>query len=126
MSEQLITIDEAGRMESLQFKGGAGAVDLRELGNVSIERTTEILWDETHQAWFIRILTGKLKGHTVKHSTVISFGGEPDPAEFGAIPLANSQRFSVLRPVLFPEYDDAVRYEIAFVQFLRTLNMGLV
>lgn len=86
-------------MISLRQKKGQG-VDLREMGEASITRTTDIRFDEHKQQFYIVILTGRLANTVVCN-------------ELGV-------------PLYFDDYEDAVDYEIEMVQASRQRKLGLM
>ena len=111
--EQLITIDEVGGVSSLTFKKDAGAIDLREFGKAEIVRTSEIVWSKLHQMYYVKFLTGKMKGKFYTHAIAAEYGITfPD-----APPLLT---------VFFNEYEDGVAAEIEIVQAMRQYDSSLV
>lgn len=112
MSEQVIFIDEIGGVSSLDFKGRG--IDLRQLGEARIERTTEILWNQGAQKWYIKYLTGRKSGTlaTVGDWTLFGNGSAVIFGEDGEL--------------LFDEYDEAVQHEIVLVQAMREEDPELI
>lgn len=52
MARQVITITKAGGVFGLRAKPGAG-IDLTQFGRASVQRVTEIEWNEDGQCWTI-------------------------------------------------------------------------
>lgn len=109
-NRQVITIRPDGQVEGLQRKPGQG-LDLRKLGNASITRASEIVWSDREQKWFVHILSGRFAGKTLTYGLWINVVGARPPA--GRDKLVNTDR------ILFEEYDDAVKAEIAFLDAAR-------
>jgi hypothetical protein len=81
-------------MSGLQMKPGKG-VDLRQFGEADIQRVSEILWHKKSQKWYIKGVSGPLKGHVFHH------GDEAQSPQF------------------FKDYDEAVAAEIEYLNKLR-------
>lgn len=112
MGRQVISIAPTGVVSGLQRKPGQG-LDLRVLGKADIKRASLIEWDEEAQAWFIDVLQEAGKGR-VSYRQWIAEVGTTEPE--GLIGAANYLDDS---PMLFGEYDDAVKAEIAYLDALR-------
>jgi hypothetical protein len=115
---QVITITPAGTVSGLQVKKGKG-FDLKALGRAAIERVSDITWNERAQAWTIKLLEPAPRMYRgVMTRAVIDDAGVtlPDTAR-----LDNISRWSnaPVELVLFDDYDDAVRFEIEFLNSLR-------
>ena len=113
---QLIKIDRAGGMSSLQMKKDKG-LDLRQFGKASIVRSSLIEWDVELQAWYIKLL--HLGGHGSEF--IVTEGLRTialSPLRI-APTLAATGPWSGGRLLTYPEYDDAVQDEIEIIQGLR-------
>lgn len=118
---QVITIEPGGIMSGLQRKPGQG-LDLREFGKCSIERASEICWDDTAQKWFVKI-TSRHQGFIDRYMTFISgamteldfecmTGKFGDPNELDPYDDGTAIAY-------FDNYDDAVKAEIEFLDAAR-------
>lgn len=119
MQKQVITIDKAGVMSGLQRKPGQG-IDLRQFGKADIKRASLIEWNEHEQAWYIDVLQEAGRGIvtmakwieaglTMRQLVELDF----IDGMFGNAPPRQTDT------ILFPEYDDAVKAEIAYLDALR-------
>ncbi len=54
-----MTIAPDGVISSLRRKDG---LDLRQFGNVEIQRISDIKWDVEKQKWYVEIIAGPMKG----------------------------------------------------------------
>lgn len=106
--KQVISIDTDGTIETLRQKKGQG-VDLRQFGEVQMERVSEVLLDEEQQKFFVRFLQGPLAGREVSNGIY----GMVTETDFVLL-TANERK-------LFDDYEDAVQAEIAIWNHL-TLN----
>ena len=59
-AKQVISIAPDGAISSLRRKDG---LDLRQFGNVEIQRVSDIKWNNEAQIWYIEIIAGPRKGH---------------------------------------------------------------
>lgn len=107
MNEQVIDFEECGEMSCLRPPAGKG-IDLRALGPVTVERTSEILFDEAAQMFYIKLLKDGtiVRRHWLLNTTNIV------PTSHGISDTA-----------FFRDYEDAVAAEIAYVRWLRD-NFG--
>lgn len=112
---QIITIAPDGTISGLQRKPNQG-IDLTKFGKASVERASEIVWDEETQRWFIDVKTGPLAGRTV--TTLMWFEAVP------GCPLPHSvdcsKTVSLSDPLFFESYDEAVAVEIKVLDGFRT------
>lgn len=106
MTEQVITIDLNGSLESLRQKKGQG-VDLREFGAVQMERVSEINMNETTQKYYVSFLLGLLAGRNLSQGLYHTL--KEDDAF-----LAHSRERQY-----FDEYEDAVEAEIFVLNAFR-------
>ncbi len=135
MSQQVITIAPGGAMSGLQRKRGRG-VDVRQFGHATIERASEITWNEMDQCWHVRLLNRKvLEWMHPKRSIMIECGEGATLCMFywvkamparetymisaGASPPKGSTNLSKRCWLAFEDYDDAVAAEVAFLDALR-------
>ena len=112
--KQVITIEPDGRISGLQVKPGKG-VDLKKLGHASIERASEIVWDDIKQQWKVMGLKGAVKDHIM---TLRNHFEASNRMGCHAIPTEPPVAFWD-DPVYFDEYDDAVAAEINWLNALR-------
>ena len=133
---QVFSISSTGAIAGLQVKPGQG-FDLRALGKqvgspATITRASEIVWDETRQSWRIELREGA--GQYAGHRVTVDFLREEigqgwlvrlrtllDIASFrrqyeGPIPCEGHTA------LLFDEYDEAVKAEIAVLDCLREMG----
>lgn len=117
-ARQVITVDAAGVISGLQVKKGRG-VDLRSLGKATIVRASEIEWDEGKQAWqvVIRDAPGMeaIKGVAVTYRMAEVAGVDKLARDMMLEDRMNAVTESVDLPLTFPDYEDAVAFEIAFL-----------
>ncbi len=112
-AKQVVTIAPDGVISSLRRKDG---LDLRQFGNVEIQRISDIKWSTTFQKWYIEIINGPKKGVKLHRN-------EWEQAGFCELP--HNSHFSLrLLPrngplILFKEYEEAVEAEIIFLDDLR-------
>ena len=85
MDRQIVIIAPDGVISSLRRKDG---LDLRQFGNVEIQRVSDIKWCISKQKWYVEIIAGPLKG-------------------------------TVVHPLFYKEYEDAVEAETIFLDGLR-------
>jgi len=112
MTTQVISVAPDGTVSGLQRKPGQG-LDLRQFGKADIQRASLIEWAEDVQAWFIDVLQDAGRG-PVSYRRWIEAVGTVEPEGFvGAANYVDD------RPMLFAEYDDAVKAEIAYLDALR-------
>lgn len=109
---QVITITPDGQVSGLQRKPGQG-IDLRTFGHAKIERVSEIEFVEALQRWRISVLRGPFAGRVVTSGLWIEQTGDVfSPAGADLAPRAQDA-------LLFVDYDDAVKAEIAFLDAAR-------
>lgn len=110
--QQVVTISPDGTISGLQRKAGQG-LDLRTLGKASIERVSEIKWDEDRQAWYVEVISGPLTNLILtaqyRHKVAGLEGWFPEGATI-------STGTGIL---YFDDYDDAVRAEVEFLDAMR-------
>ncbi len=58
-AKQVVTIAPDGSISSLRRKDG---LDLRQFGNVEIQRISDIQWNKGNQLWYVEIISGPKKG----------------------------------------------------------------
>lgn len=109
--KQVITIGAEGSMESLQFKGKG--VDLRRHGHASIQRISDIVWDEFSQLWTVVPQQGKLAGKTVRCADCVTLHGE---GTVGMGKVLFNCELEALPIIAFKEYEQAVEFEVDFIQ----------
>ncbi len=124
MNQQVITVAPDGTMSGLQRKRGRG-VDLRKFGHATIERASEIAWNEDQQAWTVHVLNRaavRWMTHTMgrEHLGATLTGDNWYYAMYELSP--RPPKGSVKLPegwLAFEDYDDAVAAEVAFLDALR-------
>ena len=94
-AKQVVTIAPDGVISSLRRKDG---LDLRQFGNIEIQRISDIKWCNDKQKWYIEIIAGPLKGKILNYSIWAS------DSTCGAF---------------FKEYEEAVEAEIISLDTLR-------
>lgn len=109
MQRQAITIAPDGSVSGLQVKPGKG-FDLRCLGNATITRASEVLWDEGRQLWFVEVRDGRWSGRQIDQWLM-------EHAGVAGLPAGCERRPDNL--IMAREYDDAVKLEIAVLDGLR-------
>lgn len=112
MGQQVISVNVFGGVSGLQHKPGQG-VDLRSFGKVQIDRASEVLWDEQAQQWYVSFRSGSgelLDGVDLTQLMLAQVTPENAACTACADPKARAY---------FPEYDDAVKAEIAYLNFHR-------
>ena len=119
---QVITVGADGSLQGLQHKPGKG-LDLRQFGPAHIVRATEVLWHETDQGWFVEFRSGPLTGELLDAGHVKAAGMDYESPPFPVkqnVYAAFGRNAAEDEPVLlFAEYDDAVKAEIAVLDGLR-------
>lgn len=111
---QVITVTPDGGMSGLQRKPGKG-VDLRAFGHAAIERASLVEWDEVRQQWYVLILTGRYAEHKLSHPLRLKTVGIPTGQSF----YPGSSMVTGTGVYYFPEYEDAVKAEVDFLDALR-------
>jgi len=119
MSGQTIQIGATGEVLGLQMKKGRGT-DLRKLGPASIERVSEIVWDEDCQAWCVRLLQGELSGQHITYELVREYNLWQSSEVSGALVLSNGwfDFGQISGPFYYSDYDVAVDLEVAVIQWM--------
>lgn len=112
VAKQVVTIHPDGTMSGLQRKAGQG-LDLRQFGPVDIERASQIVWSAERQAWFIELQMRPFTGQQVS-ATLWALAGYTVWPEEAHAPSTHPDD-----PMLFDDYDDAVRVEIRLLDGLR-------
>ncbi len=110
---QVITVRADGGVEGLQMRPGKG-FDLRKLGAATITRASEIVWDETKQAWFVQIADGQWKGEVI--GPKLMSVSRVDMTVLNAKMVDGTCAW-------FEEYDEAVKFEIAVLDGLRLRSL---
>jgi hypothetical protein len=123
MHRQVITIGRDGSMSGLQRKPGQG-LDLRQFGKADIKRASLIEWDAERQAWFIDVLQeagrGKLTFSAFRNSQPESWRADRAGDKLTALaPSGWARDHNGDDVLLFAEYDEAVKVEIAYLDALR-------
>ena len=111
---QVITVGANGSLEGLQHK--SGALDLRKYGKATIDRISEIVWSTQYQMWVVVPTQGKLKGSPI---TMESFLSTVDNFREAMLILGSAgvrQTSLHSNDIVFQEYDEAVAFEVAFIQ----------
>jgi hypothetical protein len=114
MNKQVITIGPDGSIAGLQHKAGKG-LDLRQFGKAEIERVSLIEWDAEQQGWYVLFLAT----HTVIDGSKLTYSMWDALLEGTEIEGARGDAGETTQPVLFQEYDDGVKAEIAYLNALR-------
>jgi hypothetical protein len=124
---QVITINDQGHISGLQVKPGRG-FDLRQLGTASIKRASEIVWSETHQKWFVHIMSGKYTDTVVTtgfcHMVGYDVLNDPDTSYKSDLYVISTEENSEACSnlpfcIFFDNYEDAVTLEIAVLDHIR-------
>lgn len=116
MHKQVITIEPGGAMSGLQRKPNQG-IDLRQFGRADIQRASLIEWDADAQAWFINVLQEAGKGPVTLGDYCQASPARPCIIDYApSVVTTNTGWDQVL---LFGDYDDAVKVEIAYLDALR-------
>lgn len=108
----MITIAPDGTVSGLQVKPGKG-LDLRQFGKAQIERASEIVWDDTHQRWFVQVTKGKYIGRIISHTFCEEVGFKRYGIDVSYYCGAPDNRLVV------EDYDEAVRLEIMVLDHIR-------
>lgn len=120
--KQVITITVEGTMQGLQVKPGQG-LSLLQFGNATVIRASEIVFNETYQAWTVDVLQDAGQGLVTYRRFMDAIA--PDDRD------ATSERLDQLATdgwftgksedaaLGFHSYEDAVRCEIAYLDALR-------
>lgn len=112
-TKQVITISPDGTLSGLQHRRG---FDLRKLGEVSISRASEVLWDEDHQRWFVEFRdAGSLSGQCMTATVAFEALG----AQWDFMLVSPATGLGADKRLLFAEYDDAVHAEITVLNAMR-------
>ena len=100
---QVISVKTDGSIKGLQFK--TDGLDLRDFGNASIKRVTDIEWCEDAQRWKIRFLQGRLRNRYADRflCAFLTQGCDHVAADGGGL-------------LLFKDYDSAVATEVDLIQ----------
>ena len=108
---QVITFCVDGSVSGLQHKKGRG-VDLRQFGEVHIERASHIIWSDMRQRWLVEFLTGPYTGQLLDCSIWKHAVGNDLPMPKESFTLEDGT-------ITFQDYDDAVSAEVATLDGLR-------
>lgn len=121
---QVITVGSDGSLQGLQHKPGQG-LDLRQFGAAKIERASEVVWHEGEQAWVVefRAGAGSLNGNILDEHDVMAAGLDVMNPGFKSIrgawtPFGRTQGEDPA-VLLFADYDEAVKAEVAVLDGLR-------
>ena len=109
--DQIITIKPDGSIFGLDHK--RKGLDLREFGKASTRRETLIEWSEENQKWFIEWATGDRRSWT--HQMIREQTGDEIPFE-----VAPDDEENLTGVLLWNDYEDAVKAEVAVIQKLQT------
>lgn len=115
----VITVGAGGDLSALQRKKGKG-LDLRQYGAASVKRSTEIKWDEVAQMWFVFIL--KTPFSSCPPNTKLRVGNLYLVSELDHLERAiedETAKLSIDGMIMFGDYDDAVRMEVAHLDACR-------
>lgn len=112
--KQVITIGPDGSISGLQRKRGQG-VNLQALGHARTERVSEIKWSEDKQAWFVLPIQGPFSGKPLTKE----MWAEHLPERSLPEGFDQEDHWSPEDVILFADYDDAVKAEIAFLDAAR-------
>lgn len=119
--KQVVTIGPDGTISGLQHKKGQG-FDLRALGKAQIKRASEVLWSEPYQGWYVEMRggAGRYSGWPLSRD-LMRLAGDPEvpPHTTGLIPANGEPPQPSALTLLFEEYEDAVKAEIAVLDALR-------
>ena len=121
MTKQVITAHPDGTLSGLERKKNQG-IDIKYFGPATVERVSHIVWFERKygRGWMIEFLQGPRKGkfltwNDVPNAAVLTAQSvtvdPPYPYATGAKP--DSPEWDAL--MLFADYDEAVRVEIAIL-----------
>lgn len=114
--QQVITIAPDGSMSGLQRKPNQG-IDLRQFGKANIQRASLIEWDEAEQAWFINVLQKAGEGPVTLGDYCQASPARPCIIDYAPSVITTNTGWDQV--LLFGDYDDAVRVEIAYLDALR-------
>lgn len=111
---QVITIKPDGSLCGLDHK--KKGLDLRQFGKARIERVTLIEWDENEQGWEV---------FRTAPNTLSKPWGAGLARELGVDPEKLLGRVLECKErVLFQEYEDAVKFEVALIQAMQVSGKG--
>ena len=115
--KQVITINPDGSCFSLQHKKGKG-LDLRKLGKPRISRVTNIEFNDKSQQWYITWKNDKLDTEFNKRQGT---WGADLFTKVGIYFKSLNGIHGFLSTVMFDDYDDAVKAEIAVIQEMQMI-----
>lgn len=121
--DQVITLNQLGEMEGLQNRDG---VDLREFGKAEIERASEVQWSNEDQAWYVEFknrTAEKLLSHTQTSKLLKNMLHEAANALKIDLNHFGELKFQDDSTILFQNYEDGVRGEIAALNYYRLTNI---
>jgi len=129
MGTQVITIGANGSVSGLQRKPGQG-INLQKLGRAETVRASLIEWDVDHQKWWINVLQEAGKGdvsfplfrEATDQTTGEVLAQLNRICQFGhtsEIEIDETSGLCSRSRLMFDDYDDAVRVEIAYLDALR-------
>ncbi len=93
MSELVIAIDGDGTVNALHMDG----FDLGFLGDKTIQRQTEILFDEKNQCWDIHYIVTSIPGDIIRHEALNGFAGYDEARRFEVM-WVNACRLHSIEP----------------------------
>jgi hypothetical protein len=123
--KQIITVSPDGTVSGLQHKKGQG-LDLRTLGgHAHIERASEVVWNDTIQAWFVEFRNGAgpYAGRVLTLDLLAESGIDSETFLSGGLWHANPASQGGSGALFFSDYDDGVRAEIAVLNRLRLAGL---
>ena len=117
---QVITIDKYGRVSGLHHKDPK-AFQLSSLGAVKHTRTSEVIWDEEVQKWFVefRHIPEKLNFKYLEHWLYLQALHEQN-----FIAKVNFKDYYQQKKY-FTDYDNAVKAEILVLDYLRVNGLAI-
>jgi hypothetical protein len=121
---QIIHVFDGGGCMTLRQPKGQG-IDLREFGDVHIERVSSIEFQHMAQKFFIKFAKNGavLTYHELFESGLIHRDGELYGMTLdGSLSHTREHRTHGVDIALFSEYEDAVKAEVAYIQWLRTTH----
>jgi len=100
---QTINVLPVGSVETLETRGKG--IDLKPMGNASVNRAADIVFLELYQKWAIKFLIGEFAGQYANNA----YRGMQTPY---------SNEETINPPLLFSSYNDAVKEEALIVNNL--------
>jgi hypothetical protein len=121
MEKQTITINTQGGAFGLRSKKG---FDLRSMGKVKTQRTTDIRMDENSQMWYFVFLTGDIQSNQYNRKLRAALLEEAARESDTYVTDETKEDYEGAEEgtFLFQDYEQAVKEEIRVVNKLRSLN----